>query len=246
MLRVSHNASAAEIKAAYYKFALQLHPDKHKGNTQKLDTFKQVNEAYDVLSDQSKRNEYDFEIGLRFNKGRRTKPPHDYRKVYTSRPPPHWKTTWDHVKHHEMHYGDGMQNEAIKHAKKTAEKEGVFDYRSPLGEGFTFSEEELHGVKFNPYSKRPQGPPKVVFAYEERSNMGERDHLLRRERIVEEMHTRRRERHRTDEVLRQQEEQQRYHSNTFAAPATTSSYAHFSTQAAGKNNIGKSDECIIL
>lgn len=243
ILRVSHTASVKEIKTAYYRIALELHPDKHNGCVMKLESFKQVNEAYNILSDQSKRSEYDFKLGLRFNTGRRTAPPKDYRKVYTSRPPPHWKTTWDHVKHQEMHYGDGMQKEAIRQAKKTAEKEGAFDYHSPLGKGFTFTDDndQLNGVKYNPYSKRtPQGPPKIVFDYQEGSNLGGREQIFRHERIVQDLHSRRSDRrHRTEEILR--EEEQRY------GYAPTSPYAQYSTRAAAAGTKKNSpDDCIIL
>ena len=91
ILRVERTATAKEIKLAYYKIAHILHPDKHKGCSDKMAKFKDVNEAYDVLSDESKRSAYDFRIGLRYNRNRKTPPPRDYRKVYTSRPPPHWK-----------------------------------------------------------------------------------------------------------------------------------------------------------
>jgi molecular chaperone DnaJ len=56
ILGVSKSASADEIKRAYRKLAHQYHPDKGSGNEQK---FKDVNEAYQVLSDQGKRQQYD-------------------------------------------------------------------------------------------------------------------------------------------------------------------------------------------
>jgi curved DNA-binding protein CbpA len=207
ILRVSPTATLSEIKLAYYQIAQQLHPDKHNGCSTKLESFKQVNEAYSILSDHSKRQAYDFQQGHFYNTGnRRTKtaPPKDYRKVHMPRPPPHWKTVWDHAKHYEMHYGDGMQKQAMKQAMKTAEREGAFEYHSPLGKGFTFDhavhgekqeESLLHGALYNPYSKRtPQGPPKVVFEYTEGHNLNGRESIVRHERIVRDMHTRRHDR----------------------------------------------------
>ncbi len=55
ILGVSKSASAEEIKKAYYRLAHKYHPDKG-GNSEK---FKQVNEAYQTLSDQKKRAQYD-------------------------------------------------------------------------------------------------------------------------------------------------------------------------------------------
>ncbi len=55
-LGVNKNASKDEIKKAFYKLAHKYHPDKKEGDEKK---FKQVNEAYQVLSDDSKRSKYD-------------------------------------------------------------------------------------------------------------------------------------------------------------------------------------------
>jgi DnaJ-class molecular chaperone len=55
-LGVSKSASQDEIKKAFYKLAGQYHPDKPNGNEAK---FKEVNEAYQVLSDAQKRAQYD-------------------------------------------------------------------------------------------------------------------------------------------------------------------------------------------
>lgn len=55
-LGVDRSASADEMKRAYRKLALQHHPDKPTGNEEK---FKEINEAYQVLSDPEKRAQYD-------------------------------------------------------------------------------------------------------------------------------------------------------------------------------------------
>ena len=58
-LGVSKTASQAEIKKAYRKLARQHHPDANKGDTASEEKFKEISEAYDVLSDETKRKEYD-------------------------------------------------------------------------------------------------------------------------------------------------------------------------------------------
>jgi curved DNA-binding protein len=58
-LGVDRNASEEDIKRAYRKLALQYHPDRNPGNKQAEDKFKEVNEAYQVLSDKEKRSRYD-------------------------------------------------------------------------------------------------------------------------------------------------------------------------------------------
>ncbi|HVF18654.1 MAG TPA: molecular chaperone DnaJ [Mycobacteriales bacterium] len=58
-LGVAKDASAAEIKKAYRKLARTLHPDKNSGDAASEDRFKEVSEAYDVLSDDKRRAEYD-------------------------------------------------------------------------------------------------------------------------------------------------------------------------------------------
>jgi molecular chaperone DnaJ len=59
VLGVSKTATDQEIKKAYRKLAQQYHPDKHKGDKESETKFKEVNQAYEVLSDKQKRNNYD-------------------------------------------------------------------------------------------------------------------------------------------------------------------------------------------
>ena len=59
ILGVSESASADEIKKAYKKKAMELHPDRHGGDKSKEAEFKKLNEAYSVLGDATKKSNYD-------------------------------------------------------------------------------------------------------------------------------------------------------------------------------------------
>ena len=59
ILGVPRNADQEQIKKAYRKAALDNHPDRHAGNKQAEQRFKEAAEAYSVLSDQEKRGRYD-------------------------------------------------------------------------------------------------------------------------------------------------------------------------------------------
>lgn len=59
ILGVERSASEQEIKKSYRKLAMKYHPDKNPGDKQAEDKFKDINEAYQVLSDTEKRSRYD-------------------------------------------------------------------------------------------------------------------------------------------------------------------------------------------
>ncbi|HEB70725.1 MAG TPA: J domain-containing protein [Desulfobulbus sp.] len=58
-LRVAKGATQDEIKKAYRKLAIKYHPDKNAGNKEAEEKFKKISEAYAVLSDKEKREQYD-------------------------------------------------------------------------------------------------------------------------------------------------------------------------------------------
>ena len=74
-LNISKNASEGEIKKAYRKLALKYHPDKNPGNSAAEQSFKEAAEAYEILSNPQKRQQYDqfghaaFEGGQGFGGG---------------------------------------------------------------------------------------------------------------------------------------------------------------------------------
>ena len=59
VLGVSKTATDDELKKAFRKLAKQYHPDLHPGDKECEEKFKEVNEAYEVLSDKDKRARYD-------------------------------------------------------------------------------------------------------------------------------------------------------------------------------------------
>ena len=61
-LGVAEGASADEIKKVYRKLAKKYHPDATGGDKAKETKFKEISEAYETLSDEQKRKEYDLSL----------------------------------------------------------------------------------------------------------------------------------------------------------------------------------------
>lgn len=75
LLGVPRTAGEAEIKSAYRKLALKHHPDRNQGNKAASESkFKEINEAYEVLSDPRKRKMYD-QLGKDWQGGQGYRPP---------------------------------------------------------------------------------------------------------------------------------------------------------------------------
>ena len=78
-LGVARTASDAEIKKNFRKLAREYHPDVAKDKKKAEEKFKEINEAYEVLSDKDKRKKYD-ELGANWKSGAEFRPPPGYAK----------------------------------------------------------------------------------------------------------------------------------------------------------------------
>ena len=80
VLGVNKDASASDIKKAYRKLAMKFHPDKNEGNEAAETKFKEVSEAYQVLSDPEERSKYDQwgHNGPQFSSGFNRQDPNDF------------------------------------------------------------------------------------------------------------------------------------------------------------------------
>src|SRR5215510_10543465 len=80
-LGVPKTASEDEIRKAFRTLARKYHPDVAKDKKSAEEKFKEINEAYEVLSDESKRKKYDA-LGENWNQGAEFRPPPGWQQQY--------------------------------------------------------------------------------------------------------------------------------------------------------------------
>lgn len=83
ILGVSPDASQAEIKKSFRNLALQHHPDKNKNSEESKQKFMRIIEAYEVLSDEQARKNFDNNTLQKRGTGKRWTPSADIGKVYS-------------------------------------------------------------------------------------------------------------------------------------------------------------------
>ncbi|MCG8883930.1 DnaJ domain-containing protein [Tenacibaculum finnmarkense] len=79
ILGLKNNASQEEIKKAYKKLALKFHPDKNNGDTFFEQMFREIKDAYDVLSNPRSKGEFDIKLNNITNRTYRNTEPNNYR-----------------------------------------------------------------------------------------------------------------------------------------------------------------------
>ena len=68
ILGISRNATDQEIKSAFRRLARQFHPDLHPHDQKAESEFKEINEAYEILSDEAKKKSYEQHLSYWFKK----------------------------------------------------------------------------------------------------------------------------------------------------------------------------------
>lgn len=118
ILGVSRDADESTIKKAFRKLAKQYHPDTNNGNAEAEKKFREINEAYSVLSDEKKRKEYDENKQREQNSSSNSESQDVRKKAQTSNPFAGFTS-----QNFKMDFGDMMFDE-INNKKKESKKTG--------------------------------------------------------------------------------------------------------------------------
>ena len=114
ILGLENNASLSDIKKAYRRLAVKFHPDKNLDDDGFFDKmFKDITEAYDVLSNTEKRNEYDINSSHKENQKSNEYQKNSYDENSKDESQPNWDQKDDHVYEDETIADENNQNAII-------------------------------------------------------------------------------------------------------------------------------------
>ena len=83
ILEVSGNADILKIKKQYRKLAMKYHPDRNAGDKRAVKKFREITEAYEVLSNGEKRKEYDYKRENENNHTKKKKDKENFKNKYS-------------------------------------------------------------------------------------------------------------------------------------------------------------------
>ncbi|CBY31778.1 unnamed protein product [Oikopleura dioica] len=157
-LGVRKTASEQDIKRAYRRLALECHPDKNKGSLSSERKFKEISEAYQVLSDEAKRREYDEEIRSAPGKRVNFSSPDSVPSFRARRNPNHRFTMLDPMDLFKNFFGDDFGATFFKRdpffshdLRASSKRNDPFDdpfFRDPFMSSFRQAESQLQGVNW--------------------------------------------------------------------------------------------------
>lgn len=163
ILNVNSKASASDVKKSFYQLAKKYHPDVNKG---KEDLFKEINEAYEVLGDESKRKQYD---DLRtFSSSQSTSNPGGYSYgSYGAQNPyanqnyssnngyqnPNQQQQQNYYYYHEERSGTAKNPKHFRNVKFTKMNQEEMRFNTNANPNMSFQEEVLKEFMKNVYGK---------------------------------------------------------------------------------------------
>ena len=112
VLGLKHAATAKEVKSQYYKLSLKHHPDRNVGDADATKTFSVIRDAYDTLSDEAKRRQYDHSIGMGVHPNLHHHHHHPHQQHHWSPKPSTMASSSQHIRydqhaHYQAHYAGG-------------------------------------------------------------------------------------------------------------------------------------------
>jgi tetratricopeptide (TPR) repeat protein len=154
ILGVDENASQEEIKRSFKKLAVLFHPDKNPGNTEAEERFKEINAAYQVLSDPETKSQYDLRRAYGYESPRasttyRRPPPYTSRRQdpygnpFKTKPTTggskYYEVGWTYVKHQALAFGFIFVVAIVYLTVK-----GIIDYQNKLAYEALVSERDAY------------------------------------------------------------------------------------------------------